>query len=60
MKGLGCASRETGHKRLPAPPQMITGISIYENSFAKVVLRCVAWQQVPIRTMAERVLQASA
>jgi hypothetical protein len=28
MKGLGYASRETGHKREPAPPDRITGISI--------------------------------
>src|SRR3990167_2153524 len=28
IKGLGCPSRETGHSRVPAPPERITGTSI--------------------------------
>ena len=28
MNGLGCDSREIGHKRVPAPPERIIGISI--------------------------------
>ena len=31
IKGLGCCSRETGHKRVPAPPDRITGISFMLN-----------------------------
>ncbi len=25
IKGLGCASRETGHNRAPVPPERMTG-----------------------------------
>src|SRR5262249_55600288 len=28
MNGFGCASRETGHKRVPLPPERIKGINI--------------------------------
>jgi hypothetical protein len=28
MNGLGCCSRETGHKREPTPPEMMTGIMV--------------------------------
>src|SRR3546814_18290684 len=28
MKGLGCCSRDTGHRREPAPPHKIVGISV--------------------------------
>jgi hypothetical protein len=28
MNGLGCPSRDTGHNRVPAPPESMTGINI--------------------------------
>ena len=31
IKGLGCCSRDTGHKRVPAPPERITGINCMVN-----------------------------
>jgi hypothetical protein len=27
MKGFGSASRETGHSRVPAPPESMTGMN---------------------------------
>jgi hypothetical protein len=31
MKGLGNASRETGHRRVPEPPDRMTGINMGEG-----------------------------
>ena len=28
MNGFGCASRDTGHKRVPLPPERMRGISM--------------------------------
>jgi hypothetical protein len=33
MKGLGYASRDTGHSREPAPPERITGTSMLALRF---------------------------
>ena len=31
MNGLGCPSRDTGHRRVPAPPDRITGTTGWAN-----------------------------
>src|SRR5579864_4256634 len=36
MKGLGCASRDTGHSRAPAPPERITGTSLLTSHSLEV------------------------
>src|SRR5436190_23292326 len=72
MNGFGAASRESGHKRVPAPPERINGISlratiVTRKKMEKIVkkphhsnanARCRTNQDTSIRRAPIRVLQA--